>query len=99
EAADGAAPNIARPSTGWGVGIDAFASPIGAQTTTPDLMTRRGRMPKKAGSQSVRSASLPTSTEPSSSPSPWAIAGQIVYLATYRRARALSAGPSPSSGP
>ena len=30
---------------------------------------------------------------------PCATAGQIVYLATYRRARRLSAGPSPGSAP
>ncbi len=39
-AAAGAAPNIGRGSTGCGVGIDAFASPIAAQAIMPPLMHR-----------------------------------------------------------
>src|SRR5690606_3649235 len=81
-AAAGAAPNMGRGSTGWGVGIEALASPIWAQATMPPLSTSAGFTAKKAGSQSTRSASLPGSTEPSSAPRPWATAGQIVYLAT-----------------
>ena len=42
---------------------------------------------------------MPGSTEPTSPSMPWATAGQIVYLATYRRARRLSAAPSPASEP
>ncbi len=81
-AAAGAAPNIGRGSTGCGVGIEALASPIAAQAIMPPLITACGRTPKKAGSHSTRSASLPTSTEPISWSRPWAIAGQIVYFAT-----------------
>jgi hypothetical protein len=81
-AAAGAAPNIGRGNTGCGVGMEAFASPIAAQAIIPPLITACGRTPKNAGSQITRSASLPTSTEPISWSRPWAMAGQIVYLAT-----------------
>ena len=74
--------NIGRISTGCGVGIDALGSPIGAQAIAPPLITSCGRTPKNAGSHSTRSASLPTSTEPTSPSIPCATAGQIVYLAT-----------------
>ena len=77
------------------MGIDALASPIAAQATNPPLSTACGRTPKNAGCHSTRSASLPGSTEPTWASSPCAIAGQIVYLATYRRARALSAPRAP----
>ena len=50
--------------TGCGVGIDALASPICAHAIRPPLITSSGREPKKAGRQSTRSASLPTSIEP-----------------------------------
>src|SRR2546429_7846995 len=76
------APNIGRESTGWGVGIDAFGSPIAAHAITPPFTTSPGLTPKNAGRQSTRSASLPSSTEPTSAARPWAIAGLIVYLAT-----------------
>ena len=76
-----AAPNIGRGSTGCGVGMEAFASPIAAQAIIPPLITACGRTPKNAGSHSTRSASLPTSTEPISPSSPCAMAGQIVYFA------------------
>ena len=95
----GAAANIGRGSSGCGVGIEALASPIVAQAIIPPFSTAWGLTPKKAGSHNTRSANLPTSTEPTSRWSPWAIAGQIVYLATYRRARKLSATPSPSRLP
>ena len=62
----GAAPNIGRGSCGCGVGIDALASPIEAQAIIPPLSVRCGRTPKNAGSHSTRSASLPTSTDPTS---------------------------------
>ena len=48
----------------------------------PPFSTTWGRTPKNRGSHSTRSASLPTSTEPTSPSRPWATAGQIVYLAT-----------------
>ena len=40
--------NIGRPSTGCGVGIEAFGSPIGAHAIAPPLMTTCGRTPKNA---------------------------------------------------
>ncbi len=58
------AANIGRKSTGWGVGIDALASPMAAHAMAPPFTTISGLTPKKAGFQSTRSASLPTSTEP-----------------------------------
>ena len=76
------APNMGRGSCGCGVGMEAFASPMLAQAITPALSTRCGRTPKKAGSHSTRSASLPGSTEPISASSPCVTAGPIVYLAT-----------------
>ena len=75
------APNIGRITSGCGVGMEAFASPICAHAMKPPLITSSGREPKKAGRQSTRSASLPTSTEPISSAMPCAIAGLIVYFA------------------
>ena len=81
-AASGAAPNMGRGRLGWGVGIEALASPIWAQATMPPFSTTEARTAKKAGSHSTRSASLPTSTEPTSLARPWVTAGQIVYLAT-----------------
>ena len=81
-ATTGAAPHIGRGSTGCGVGMEAFGSPIAAQATMPPLRTACGRTPKNAGSQSTRSASLPGCTEPTSPSIPCATAGQIVYLAT-----------------
>src|SRR5689334_18955266 len=74
--------NIGCERTGWGVGIEALASPIGAHAIAPPFRTSRGRIAKYAGSHSTRSASLPTSTDPTSEEMPCAIAGQIVYLAT-----------------
>ena len=44
-------------------------------------MIRLGLTPKKAGFHSTRSASLPTSTEPTHGEMPWVIAGLMVYLA------------------
>ena len=80
-ATDGDAPNIGRARIGCVVGIEAFASPICAHAMSPPFRTTAGRMPKNAGFQRQRSASLPTSTEPTSSSNPWAIAGLIVTLA------------------
>jgi hypothetical protein len=62
--------------------MEALASPIWAWAITPPLMTRSGFTPKKAGLHRTRSASLPTSTDPTSASSPWAMAGLIVYFAT-----------------
>ena len=76
------APNIGRKCTGCGVGIDAFGSPIAAAAMMPPLITSDGLTPKKAGFQTTRSASLPTSIEPTSWLMPCVIAGLIVYLAT-----------------
>ncbi|MNW19375.1 hypothetical protein D3C71_2193380 [compost metagenome] len=56
-------------------------SPIGAVAIMPPLMTRAGLTAKNAGAQSTRSASLPTSTEPTSWAMPWVRAGLRVYLA------------------
>ena len=60
------APNIGRAITGCGVGIDALPSPIIAPAMKPPLMTSSGLTPKNAGFHSTRSASLPTSIEPTS---------------------------------
>src|SRR5437868_15212091 len=75
-------PNIGRYSTGCGVGIDAFASPITLQAMKPPLITISGFTPKNAGCQITRSASLPGSMDPISPAMPWAMAGLIVYLET-----------------
>jgi hypothetical protein len=61
--------------------MEAFGSPIGAAAIMPPLMISDGLTPKKAGFHRHRSASLPTSTEPTSWAMPWARAGLIVYLA------------------
>ena len=74
-------PNIGRMKTGCGVGIEALGSPICDQAMTPPLITISGLTPKNAGFHSTRSASLPTSIEPTRWPKPWAMAGLIVYLA------------------
>jgi hypothetical protein len=55
--------------------------PGGSQAGTPALSTRYGFAAKNAGSQSTTSASLPTSSEPTSCASPCAIAGLMVSLA------------------
>ena len=55
---------------------------MAAHAMRPPLTTSSGFTPKNAGFHSTRSASLPTSTEPTCSARPWAIAGLIVYLAT-----------------
>jgi hypothetical protein len=75
------APNIGRMTSGCGVGIDAFGSPICAHAMNPPLSTSSGFTPKNAGFHNTRSASFPTSTEPISPATPCAIAGLIVYLA------------------
>ena len=54
---------------------------MGAATIMPPLMINDGLTPKNAGFHSTRSASLPTSTEPTTEAMPWAMAGLIVYLA------------------
>ena len=61
--------------------MEAFGSPIGAQAIAPPLITRSGFTPKNAGDHSTRSASLPTSIEPTSSAMPCAMAGLMVYFA------------------
>ena len=57
---------IGRVSTGWGVGIDAFGSPMAADMGNPPFNTISGFTPKKAGFHNTRSASLPTSIDPTS---------------------------------
>ena len=76
------APNIGRPYTGCGVGIDAFGSPIIAAAIVPPLRIRLGLTPKNAGFHSTRSAHFPTAIEPTSCAMPWVNAGLIVYFAT-----------------
>jgi len=58
------APNIGRKYCGWGVGIEAFGSPMTAAAMVPHFRIMSGFTPKKAGVHTTRSASLPTSTEP-----------------------------------
>mmetsp|Transcript_4792 Transcript_4792/g.16709 ORF Transcript_4792/g.16709 Transcript_4792/m.16709 type:complete len:425 (+) Transcript_4792:39-1313(+) len=84
-------PNIGRMTTGSGVGIDALASPICATAMVPPLITICGLAPKNAGFHSTRSAILPTSTLPMRCDMPCATAGLMVYFATYRLTRSLSA--------
>jgi hypothetical protein len=55
---------------------------MAAQAMSPPFKTISGLTPKKAGFHSTRSASLPTSTDPTSWARPWAMAGFIVYFAT-----------------
>ena len=83
-------------SSGCGVGIEAPASPICAQAMNPPLITSSGRMPKNPGFHSTRSASFPASTEPTTSPKPCAMAGLMVYFATYLRILELSFSPRSS---
>ncbi|CPN02477.1 Uncharacterised protein [Bordetella pertussis] len=52
-----------------------------ALTAMPLLSTMLTLTPKKAGFHSTRSASLPTSTEPTRCAMPCATAGLMVYLA------------------
>ena len=48
--------------------------------TMPPLRIRLGLTPKKAGFHTTRSASLPTSTEPTRWLMPWLMAGLMVYF-------------------
>ena len=54
---------------------------MGAAMIEPALIIRSGLTPKNAGRHSTKSASLPTSTDPTWADKPWAIAGLMVYLA------------------
>src|SRR6202167_606248 len=83
-------PNIGRYSTGCGVGIEAFGSPMALQAMNPPLTIISGFTPKNAGFHRTRSASFPGSIDPISAAMPWVIAGLIVYLARERLARELS---------
>src|SRR4029077_2220315 len=58
------APNIGGLYSGWGVGMEAFGSPMIAAAIVPLFSTMSGFTPKKAGSQTQRSASFPTSIDP-----------------------------------
>ena len=73
---------MGRLNTGCGVGMEALGSPMAASTKKPPLTTRSGLTPKKAGFQITRSASFPTSTDPTSEEMPCVMAGLMVYLAT-----------------
>ncbi len=75
------AANIGREYTGWGVGIEAFGSPIWLMAILPPSSTISGFTPKKAGDHSTRSARLPSSMLPISWAIPWAMAGLMVYFA------------------
>ena len=55
---------------------------MSAQLISPPLMTSFGLAPKKAGSQSTRSAILPGAIEPRTWAMPAVIAGLMVTLAT-----------------
>jgi len=55
---------------------------IAAAAIVPPLRMSDGLTPKNAGFHSTRSASLPGSTDPTTSLIPCAIAGLIVYFAT-----------------
>mmetsp|Transcript_31581 Transcript_31581/g.50739 ORF Transcript_31581/g.50739 Transcript_31581/m.50739 type:complete len:235 (-) Transcript_31581:1831-2535(-) len=96
-AALGEFPYIGRISTGWGVGMDALGSPICAYAMVPPLIIISGLAPKRAGFQRHISASFPGSIDPTKWDMPWALAGFMVYLATYRLIRSLSSS-LPSSG-
>ena len=75
-------PHVRRRYMGSTVGMLAFESPTFARTIWPPLMTSSGRTPKSAGRYSTMSASLPTSSEPTTWLMPCVIAGLMVYLAT-----------------
>ena len=64
------------------MGREALGSPMLAQLIMPPLITILGLAPKNCGSQSTRSAYLPTSTEPMRWLTPCVMAGLIVSLAT-----------------
>src|SRR5271168_2769024 len=74
-------PNIGRYSTGCGVGMDAFGSPIALHAMNPPLTTISGFAPKNAGFQSTKSASFPGSMDPISVAIPCVTAGLMVYFA------------------
>jgi hypothetical protein len=54
---------------------------MAAAAIMPPFRIRLGLTPKKAGFHSTRSASLPTSMEPTVWAMPWVSAGLMVYLA------------------
>lgn len=62
-------------------GAIATGHAIAADAIIPPLSISDGLAPKKAGFQNTRSASLPTSIEPTVCAMPCVIAGLIVYLA------------------
>ena len=73
---------MGRYKTGWGVGMEAFASPIRLQEIKPPLIIISGFAPKNAGCHNTKSANFPGSMEPTCWAIPCVIAGLIVYLAT-----------------
>src|SRR5258708_1054879 len=68
-------PNIGPQIPGWGVGMDALASPITLQAMKPPLITISGFTPNMDGLQRTRSASLPGSIDPTSCAMPCVTAG------------------------
>ena len=86
-------PNWGPSTSGSAMSMAAFGSPVTPQAGTPAFSTSVGLAPNQAGSHSTMSASLPTSTEPTSWASPCATAGLRVSLARYRSTRSLSSGP------
>ena len=54
---------------------------MAAAAIMPPFKISDGLTPKKAGFHSTRSASLPTSMEPTVCAMPWVSAGLMVYLA------------------
>ena len=94
------APNMSVYTTGCGVGIEAFASPIFDEQINPPFIIISGFTPNIAGLQRTRSAIFPTSTEPAYSEIPCVIAGFIVYFEIKRLIRVLSfLSLSSSNGP
>ena len=75
------APHISLPIRGSGVGMLAFASPTTPHATTPPLSTPSTRTPNPSPLHHTRSATLPTSIDPTRWPTPCVSAGLMVYLA------------------
>ena len=76
------APHCGRIRSGSQVMSEAALSPIADHTMKPPLITSSGLMPKKAGRQSTKSASLLGSREPTWRSMPKLRAALMVYFAT-----------------
>ena len=93
-------PNIGLYIFGSGVGIEALLSPIIARAINPPFSISSGFTPKNALFHKTKSAIFPTSTLPTYSSIPQAIAGFIVYFAMYLLILSLSLfSSSPSRAP